>query len=454
VALNDHPEADIVFSDEDRFDVGRGRHGPYFKPGWDPDLILGQNAVSHLGVYRRELLERIGGFRVGFEGSQDHDLVLRAAAATSDDRVHHIPAVLYHWRQRGDASFSDTQLERCVRAARQAIIEHLEKLPGGRGVEVLPHPTVPSYHRIRWPLPDEPPKVSVIVPTRNRAKLLERCMDGVLRQTDYPTLEVLIVDNGSDEQAALDLLRRLSADGRVRVLLDDAPFNYSALNNRAAHEATGEILLLLNNDIEVRDGGWLREMVSHVLRPGVGTVGARLLYADGTLQHAGVVLGTGSFDGGPGVAGHFGYGEPAAAPGYFAHSVLTRTVCANTAACLAVRREVFLEVGGLDEVNLPISFNDVDFCLRVRERGLRNVWTPFAELLHLESASRGKDVTPEQQERANRECRYMRDRWGALLDADPYYSANFSRIDHMYRLPRPGRRLPPWRRAAGEEGSL
>lgn len=447
VVLNDHPDADIIFSDEDRFDDNGRRHSPYFKPGWDPDLILGQNCVSHLGAYRRALLEQIGGFRIGFEGSQDHDLVLRAAAATQDARIHHIPAVLYHWRLRGDASFSDTQLARCVDASQRAVRDHLAQLQGGQGAEVLPNPAQPSYHRIRWALPETPPKVSIIVPTRNRAELLTRCAAGVLERTDYPDFEMIIVDNGSDEPAALEALRELARDSRVRVLRDDRPFNYSALNNRAARVATGEVLVLLNNDVDVRGGDWLREMVSHILRPGVGTVGARLLYDNGCVQHAGVVLGVGGYAGGPGVAAHFGCGDPEASAGHFGHSILTRTVSGSTAACLAVRRSLYLEVGGLDEIHLPVAFNDVDFCLRVQEHGLRNVWTPFAELLHLESASRGSDLTEEQWPRFDRECRYMRDRWGRTLDQDPYYNENISRIDHMYRLPIPGRRTPPWRRA-------
>ena len=270
-------------------------------------------------------------------------------------------------------------------------------------------------------------------------------MRGLLNSTEYGNLEVLIVDNGSSEPDALRLLDEMEADPRVRVLRDGRPFNYAALNNCAAREATGEFLLLLNNDIEVTDAGWLREMVSQALRPGVGTVGAKLLYPDGRIQHAGVVLGVGSFDGGPGIAGHFGHNEPKESVGYFGHSALQRTVSANTAACLVVRRAVFLEVGGFDEANLPIAFNDVDLCLRIGQRGLRHVWTPFAELLHHESASRGKDHSPENIARSDSENHHMRKAWGVLLDSDPFFNPNFSRIDHTHQLPRPGRHVPSWR---------
>ena len=443
-ALDRHPDTDVVFSDEDRLQDGV-RHSPYFKPGWDPDLLLGQNSVSHLGVYRTSLLREIGGFREGSEGSQDHDLALRAIRAAGSERVKHVPAVLYHWRLRGDESFSDTQLARCVDASRRVVSEYVRALPGGEGAQVVANPFISSFHRVVWPLPDELPKVSAIVPTRDKAHLLAMCMRGLLHSTEYGNLEVLIVDNGSSEPDALRLLDEMEADPRVRVLRDGRPFNYSALNNCAAREATGEFLLLLNNDIEVTDAGWLREMVSQALRPGVGTVGAKLLYPDGRIQHAGVVLGVGSFDGGPGIAGHFGHNEPKESVGYFGHSALQRTVSANTAACLVVRRAVFLEVGGFDEANLPIAFNDVDLCLRISQRGLRHVWTPFAELLHHESASRSKDHSPENIARSDSENHHMRKAWGVLLDSDPFFNPNFSRIDHTHQLPRPGRRVPSWR---------
>ncbi|SDC31603.1 Glycosyltransferase, GT2 family [Belnapia rosea] len=447
VALDAHPGVNLIFSDEDWFEDiagSRQRRDPAFRPDWDPDLILGQDAAFAFVFWRRSLLGCLGGMREGFEGSEVQDLVLRSAAEIGGEGIHHLPAVLYH-RRLGQPAPAVAAASR-----HRAIAEHVHHLPRGSGAAVLPHPRGIEGQRIRWPLPDPLPKVSIIIPTRDRAELLERATAGVLARTDYDALEVLIVDNGSTRPEALQLLTRLDADPRVRVLRSDAPFNYSALNNMAARQAQGEILLLLNNDIDVLDGGWLREMVSHALRPDVGTVGARLLYGNGTVQHAGVVLGMGSFEGGGGVAGHFALHEPAEALGYCALSVLTRTVSANTGACLAVRRELYDVVGGLDEANLPVAFNDVDFCLRLRERGYRNVWTPFAELLHLESASRGNEDTPEKRARATAEARYMRARWGEILDEDPYYNTNFSRLSHTVSLAIPARRLAPWRLASAE----
>ena len=447
LTLDRHPETDLLYSDYDRIEEGR-RHSPFFKPDWDPDLLLSLNIVCHLAVYRRSLVEEVGGFRVGFDGSQDHDLALRVSRAIPGERIRHVPSVLYHWRLRPGESFSRRHLDRCIDAARRAVAEHLRSLPHGAGAMVVANPWNRCFHRVIWPLPAEPPRVSILVPTRDRADLLRVCLEGVLRRTDYAPLEVLVVDNGSVEAATRALLEEAARDPRVRVLRDEGGFNFSRLNNRAAREATGEVLVLLNNDIEITRHDWLREMVSQVLRPGVGTVGARLLYPDGRIQHAGVALGLGRFDGGPGVAGHFGAGEPGDSSGYMGHYIVCRSVSANTAACLAVRRSVYLEVGGLDEENLAVAFNDVDFCLRVSRLGLRHVWTPFAEAVHHESASRGNDLTdPAKTARFLREARYMRATWGPVLDADPYLNANFSRADNRWLLAMNCRHRAPWREA-------
>ncbi|MBW8268568.1 glycosyltransferase family 2 protein [Caldovatus aquaticus] len=441
VAINTHPDAALIYSDEDKVDARGRRNGPYFKPDFDPDLLLGQNFVNHLSVLRRDLLVAIGGLREGFEGSQDHDLVLRAVAACGARRVRHIPAVLYHWRRAaGPASFSEANLARCVDAARRAVAERL----AARGVraEVTSAPLAPAYLRVVWPLPDPPPLVSAIVPTRDRADLLGRCLEGLLHRTDYGPIEVLIADNGSEEAATHTLFATLARDPRVRVLPMPGPFNYARLNNRAVAEARGEVLLLLNNDTEVIDPGWLREMVSHAVRPEIGAVGCKLLYPNGCVQHGGVfLLGVETPSG---VAGHHFVGAAGDAPGPFGQLALVRSVSAVTAACLAVRRGVFLEAGGLDEENLPVAFNDVDLCLRIRERGYRNLWTPFAVLRHWESASRGLDLEGENARRFRREADYMRRRWGPALDNDPFWNPNLSLADSMRTLAWPPRRTKPW----------
>ncbi len=367
--ITDRPKTDLLYSDEDRVDEAGRRSTPYFKPDWDIDLMLGQNLVNHLSVYRRGLVERVGGFRVGMEGSQDYDLALRALSETTPDRIVHIPRVLYHWRQgSGGRSFSESTIERCARNGRRAVEEFLA--PSVPEAIVQPASATPLWNRVIYPVPRPEPLVSVIIPTRNRADVLSRAVDGVLRRTDYPAVEVLIVDNELDEPSALALLAGLGSDDRVRVLPYPGPFNFSALNNHAVKEAAGELVLLLNNDVDVINSDWLREMASHALRPGIGAVGAKLLYPDGTIQHGGITVGVG------GVAGHQYLHRSGADVGYFGHLNLVRAVTAVTGACLMLRRQSYLEAGGLDEVSLPVAFNDIDLCLKLVARGYRNVWTP------------------------------------------------------------------------------
>jgi GT2 family glycosyltransferase len=445
VVLDAHPDAELIYSDEDKIDENGQRYDPYFKPDYSYDLLLGQNFISHLGVYRRNTLLTLGGFKLGAEGSQDYDLVLRLVHSElcSPDRIHHIPAILYHWRQEsGGASFSQAQLDRCVAVARASINEGMKSGPHSATAVANPH--IPTWNRIKWSLPNPSPLVSIIIPTRDRAGLVMQCMDGLLHRTAYDNIEIIIVDNESVEDETHDLFRTLQEDNRVRVMRIDGPFNYSALNNQAAHQASGEILLLLNNDVDVIDEDWLTEMVSLVMRPDIGIVGAKLLYPDNAIQHAGVRLGGGHFDADTGVANHIGHRCSRYETGYFGNLMLTRDVGAVTAACLAIRREVFLEVGGLNEVDLKVAFNDVDLCLRVREAGYRILWTPFAELYHHESVSRGSDLAPEKAERFRSECQYMIDRWKPQLMSDPFYNPNFDNGVREYMLAFPPRRRKPW----------
>lgn len=437
VAINGNPDAAIIYTDEDKIDENGQRFDPYFKPDFSYDQLLGQNLISHFGVYRRSLLKEIGGFRDGFTGSQDYDLALRSVAASDCQNVVHIPKVLYHWRQMSTASsFSQSDLNQCISSSRRALRDHLDGSASAEGKEslVLENPIVPVWNRVKFPMPAEEPSVTVIIPTRDRSELLRQCANGLLRRTDYRRLEVIVVDNDSVEPETFKLFEDLKNDERVSILPVAGDFNYSRLNNIAAADAEGEILLLLNNDIDVIKPDWLTELVSHAIRPDVGCVGAKLLYADGRVQHAGVRLGAGHFDGGRGVGSHIGLFSDRWDIGYFGSYAVTRDVGCVTAACLAVRKDVYAAVDGLDEVNLKVAFNDVDFCLRVREAGYRIIWTPFAELYHLESASRGTDQTPEKHARFMREARYMRDHWGPALDSDPFYNPNFDNYEADYYL--------------------
>jgi glycosyltransferase involved in cell wall biosynthesis len=417
--IDRHPGAGLIYSDEDKIDETGARSNPFFKPDWNPELFLGQNYINHLGVYRTELLRSIGGFREGFEGSQDYDLALRCVERLEPAQVRHIPRILYHWRAVAGslAAVADAK-PYAKEAARRAIADHLRR----RGIagRVEPCPENIESHRVVYEMPAPPPLVSIVIPMRDRVELIERCLASIREKTDYRSIEFVIVDNGSIEPATLTFLRTVGRRIGTRVVRDEGAFNFGRLINRGAADARGDVLLFLNNDMEANEPGWLREMVSHVVRREVGAVGARLWYPDETLQHGGVILGLG------GVAGHAFPRIPRGHAGYFNNAWLQRNCSAVTAACLAVRTEVFRAVGGFDEENLAVSFNDVDFCLRVRAAGFQNVWTPYASLIHHESASRGHLLNPEEQAQFAREVAYMQRQWAIELLHDPFYNPNLS----------------------------
>ena len=444
-AIQAFPEAGLVYSDEDKLGPEGLRENPYFKPDWNHDLCLSQNLVCHLAALRSKLMREMGGFRPGFEGAQDHDLVLRCAERLSASQIVHIPHVLYHWRIHAQSTAGGAEVKPYAQeAGRRAVAEHLGRIAGGAGAQV--ESLSSGRYRVRWPLPHQPPLVSILIPTRNQVELLRQCVTTLTRLTDYPHWEAIVIDNGSDDPEALRYLAELAGQARWRVLRDPRPFNYSALNNLAAREARGDYLALLNNDIEVIDGSWLGEMLSHACRPEVGAVGAKLLYPDSTIQHGGVVLGTDRGDGFGGVAGPAQKGLARNAGGYAGRACLTQSFSAVTAACLVVDRTKFEQVGGLDEAHLAVSYNDVDFCLRLREAGYLNVWTPFAQLIHHESVSRGRDRSAKNHERFMRERAYMLQRWGDALRLDPAYNPNLSLVQADFSLAEPPRNdwATPW----------
>jgi GT2 family glycosyltransferase len=427
-AIDAHPTADILYSDEDRIAGAFGSRRPFFKPDWNPDLFTGQNYIGRLCLMRRRLVVAAGGVRPGFDGCGDYDLLLRIIEGVAPDHIHHLPFALYHGRTERPVSAA---------AAQRAVAEHCRRKGLGVAVDIVPT-DLSGYLRLRYPLPDPPPRVSVIIPTRDGLDLLRQCIDGLLTETDYPDLEIIIVDNGSDQPATLAYLQAIDG-GPVRVLRDDGPFNYSALNNKAVAAATGTVVALLNNDTKVIHRDWLQEMVSQACRPEVGAVGAKLHFPDDSLQHAGVVIGLG------GVAGHLHLGLPGGAAGYHDDVHLVRDVSCVTAACLVLRKAVFEEAGGLDALRLPVAFNDVDLCLKIRALGYRILWTPFARLYHFESASRGSDYAPDKIARFRREQATMKALWGATLDGDPYYNPNRTQHGCSGALAFPPRVEKPWR---------
>jgi GT2 family glycosyltransferase len=438
VTINEHPETDIIYSDEDKIDADGVRQTPYFKPDWNAELFYSQNYLGHLGIYRASLVLEVGGFREGYEGSQDYDLALRIVAVTSPDRIRHIPHVLYHWRTAARVqTFSIDNLPTAVRASRRALADYFAE----RGEDLrVTGGKLPQFNRVIRHLPDAPPSISVIIPTRDRVSLLRGCVDGLLHHTAYDNFEIIIIDNDSCEMETIEYLTGLQMESKVRVLRSEGEFNYSALNNRAVCEAKGDLIGFLNNDIEVIHPEWLYEMVTQVMQPGVGAVGAKLYYPDNTIQHAGVILGLG------GVAGHSHLRLPRSDAGYFDRLQLVHEVSCVTGACMLMHKAIFLEVGGFDETALKIAFNDVDLCLKLRKAGYRIIWTPYAELYHLESASRGYDFDPVRVERISGETAVMIERWGKALEEDPFYNPNLSLVTSENHKPAfPPRVQKAWR---------
>ena len=424
------PALEFIYSDEDKIDELGRRYDPYFKPDWNPDLLLGQNYTCHLSVFRTARVRAVGGFRTGYEGSQDWDLTLRVATGLNAAQVHHIPRVLYHWRAipGSTALVIDEKDDYPFIAAKKALTDHLARL--SVAAELVP---VKGHHwRVRYALPSPAPKVSIIIPTKNAVDLLRLCVGSILAKTTYPDFEIIVVNNRSDDAATLAYFGELRALG-VRVLDYDAPFNFSALNNFAASAANGSVLAFLNNDLEVIAGDWLDEMASQALRPEIGAVGAMLYYPGDTVQHGGVVLGLTGPAGRDGVAGHAFKDAPRGSEGQRNRLRLAQNYSAVTAA------KTFAAVGGFNEPDLPVAFNDIDLCLRVQQAGYRNLWTPFAELYHHESASRGAEDTPEKLERFLREAAYMRRVWGRLLDRDPAYNPNLTLKQEDFSLAFPPR---------------
>ena len=421
--LNRHSEADMIYSDEDKIqDDGRLRE-PFFKPDWNPDTFLSRMYTAHLGVYRRSLVTEIGGLRVGYEGSQDYDFVLRFTEQTRN--IYHIPKVLYHWRIHSDSTASSLDNKNYApKAAQKAILDALHRR--GESGRVTPVPG--GHHIIRYEI-QEFKLVSIIIPTKNLGKILDKCLLSIFEKTQYPNYEVLVIDNGSTEAKTKAIINRWQTKepNRFRCEVIDIPFNFSRINNLAVKAAKGEYLLFLNNDTEVLTCDWIEAMVEQAQRPSIGAVGTLLLYPDNTIQHAGVVISIG------GVAGHSHKHYPASSHGYFNQIQTINNYLAVTGACLMCRREVFDSVEGFEE-DLSVAFNDVDFCLKIFEQGYNNIYLPHVVLYHYESKSRGYENTPEKLVRFNKEIEYMQKKWKKFIGHDPCYNPNLTRLREDFTL--------------------
>ena len=392
-----HHECELLYTDEVIINSRGTLQSLFLKPAWDPILLSGVNYINHLTIFETERAKRIGGYRQCFDGSHDYDFLLRYARGLSDWKIFHLPYPAYQWRTH-KKSLSQVQKEDAIKRARLALSEYFqtyslkEKIP----VAIAPANN-PDLHRVMF-VSEEEPLISVIIPMRDKAHLTRTVAEGLLSKTSHQQLQIILVDNGSVEPATEELLTQLmEQDKRVEIVMDSGDFNFSRLVNKGVAEARGSYLLLLNNDIEIEEPDWLSEMLQCFHYDQVGIVGAKLLYPNRTLQHAGVIVGFG------GLAGHWYEGERSDFPGPMGRLAVRQSVSAVTGACMLVSRRCFEALGGLNEVDFAIAYNDIDFCLRAREQGFKIVWTPFAQLIHHESATRGSDQTPQNIQRFKRE---------------------------------------------------
>lgn len=415
-AVRRHPQAQMFYSDEDKLDDNGNLYEPHFKPDYNAWLMRAQNYLCHFTMIGRQIVDSVGGFRPGFEGAQDHDLFLRCGEQVPESAIVHVPLVLYHWRSHPGSTASSAEAKPyALRNGVRAVQEHLQRV----GIAAQVTDSGQTY-RVVYAPPVSWPLVSVIIPTRDRPALLEQCVRSVLERTTYPNVEFLLVDNGTADNLALKSLKSLEADARCRVIRVDEPFNFSRLNNTAAKLARGHYLCLMNNDVEITQPDWLQRLVTLGEQRDIGVVGPRLLYPDGSIQHAGLVLGI------DGVAAHAFRHQRPGERHYMGRHALTHELSAVTAAVLLTPRSVFEAVGGLDEVGLPVNFNDVDYCLKVRSRGMKVLYAPEITLMHHESISRGRERSLDEKSRLHAEIECMKRRWCSWLRHDPAYNPNLS----------------------------
>ena len=417
-----NPKAQIIYTDEDIIDEQSNRIIPHFKSDWNIEILFSHNYITHFTAYHRQLIEKVGRLRSGVEGAQDYDLLLRCIPHIdiSKNQIRHIPRILYHWRSHTGSTAGNPEAKKySVNAGLKSLKDYFAT--NQLSVEIS-NANLDNFYRItHYNYLKNKPFVSILIPTRDQSKTTEKCVRSIIEKTKYKNFEIIIIDNESIESETKAFFRSIvEHEPKVKVVEYNKPFNYSAINNFGVNYSKGEIVGLINNDTEVINREWLDEILTHVTKENIGCVGAKLYYPNDTIQHGGVVLGIG------GVAGHSHRNSAKQCLGYMNRLNIVQNVSAVTGACLFVRKHVFKEVCGLDEINLKIAFNDVDFCLKVKKAGYKNVWTPFSQLYHYESLSRGYEDNAEKIERFNKEVEFMKKKWGKVLFNDEYYNPNLT----------------------------
>lgn len=419
-AINEK-NADYLYCDETTFKSGDINHmlTMHFKPDYAVDNLRANNYICHFSVFDRKLLDGTELFRSRFDGSQDHDMILRLTDRA--EHVVHVPRLMYYWRSHPGSTASDINAKPyAIESAKGAVADHLKR-HGFEHFQITSTRAFETIFKIRYQITGSP-KISIIIANKDHVSDLKRCITSVIEKSTYENYEIIVVENNSTEADTFACYEELKENERIKVVVFEGGFNYSAVNNLGAANASGEYLLLLNNDTQVITVNWIEEMLMYAQRDDIGAVGAKLYYADKTIQHAGVVLALGAHR----TAGHSHYGQHRDNLGYMGRLCYAQNVSAVTGACLLVKKSLFDSVGGLDE-SFAVSLNDVDFCLKLRQRGYLNVFTPFAELYHYESVSRGLDDRGGKAERYNEESERFRKKWKEVLEAgDPYYNPNFS----------------------------
>ena len=424
-AINENEKVEFIYSDEDKIDQTGERFEPYFKPDYSPETLSCNNYITHFVVVKKELIEKVGKLNSEFDGAQDFDFVLRATNEAKN--ILHISKILYHWRVHRDSTANVADSKPYAYEAGKRVVEaHMKRI--GKNVKVEDGQDVPGIYKIKYEI-ENSPKVSILIPNKDNVNLLKTCIDSILKLTTYKNYEIIIIENNSEKKETLEYYNEISKNEKIRIINSGIKeFNYSKIINFGVKNSEGNLILQLNNDTKVLTPDWLEHMVGYAQNKEIGAVGARLYYEDKTIQHAGIIVGL------SGIAGNSLVNLPYGKHAYFGREAATRNVAAVTGACMLCRRKLYEEVGYMDEENFKVAFNDVDFCLKLLEKGYRNIYNPYSELIHYESKSRGYEYTKSKEERFNKEAENFKLKWKKFIDYDPYYNINFSRKTCNYDI--------------------